>query len=367
MPEWVRKYLIYMIILMIGILTLAVMVLRIEMPDPFLREHSIGVVLAGSADEPGWNRQVFNAVKDHAERSDTQLYYVQKVGIETGSIAAINAFREQRVNTIVLSSPLQPNELYEELNKSFDTEFIGFNPLNRYAINYSGISPRIYQAMFMAGFTAAASSKNGKIGFITGSGDPFSKLNINAFTLGARQARKNMQVYVAFTGSWLDVKAARSVTGRLCDRYGVDVLAYALATDAVAREARLRKVRYIGFLDDSPEKGHTLMLGHISIDFDRLLNQALTKPKHLAVAKAPRFCGFESDCVSFDRYSNTLDPDLVNRLSLYERELKNGYDVFSGRIVDLEGKERCTYGEAIPDQILAGSIDWYVEGVKLVP
>lgn len=366
MPGWLRKYFGLMILLIAIIVGMAVVILRMDVTEPNAPKLTMGLVIPGTAEDLGWNSEMFTAAKSVATKRQSQIIYIQRAGKDV-ALQAIEELRKQDVSPIILGSQFLPAELTDDLASAADTMFIGFTSLSRHVPNYSGLSPRIYQTCFMAGYTAATSSKSGAIGFISGVDGNFSRLNINAFTLGARQARADIRVYATHTGSWYDTKASRQAVAKLVDSHGVDVIAYALATDGPALEARMRHLYYIGFLNDTADKGHVMMLARMNVKFSRLIDLALSGKGLQISGSGPRFCGFENGCVGFDRFSNSLKADLVNRLSLYERELKNGYGIFMDELLDSEGNLRCTEGSVLSDYVLAAEMTWYVSGVTLVP
>ena len=65
-----------------------------------------------------------------------------------------------------------------------------------------------------------------------------------------------------------------------------------------------------------------------------------------------------------------LSPGLTPReeaLVLRARqELLQGYPVFSGNIVDREGRVRCQEGEVIANNSLREKMDWLVKGVEII-
>lgn len=366
MPKWLHKYFGLMIVMGAIIVALTVVVLRIDVTEHDYSRMTMGLVIPGTADDVGWNSEMFDAAKSAAAKRQAQIIFIQRAGRDVAA-QAIDELRKQDVSPIILGSQFLPQELSEEIAAAADTMFVGFTSLSRYAPNYNGLNARIYQGCFMAGYAAAVTSQNGNIGFVSGVESNFSRLNINAFTLGARQAREDVTVYVAHTGSWDDPKAARQAVDKLADGCGADVISYVLATDAPAREARMRHLRYVGFLNDTPDKGHVLMLARIGVKFARLIDLALAGKGLQISGMGPRFCGIENGCVTFDRFSNSLSSDLVNRLSLYERELQNGYGIFVDELRDLDGNVRCAEGSVLSDYVLGSEMTWYVEGVTLVP
>jgi basic membrane protein A len=72
--------------------------------------------------------------------------------------------------------------------------------------------------------------------------------------------------------------------------------------------------------------------------------------------------GLEKDAVGLAFYSSEV-PDSVKTLvnDAIER-IKAGYNMFSGRIVDSNGKVRSEEGETISDEVLRSDMEWLVKG-----
>eukprot|EP00906_Rhabdomonas_costata_P037015 RCo051993 len=82
---------------------------------------------------------------------------------------------------------------------------------------------RLYQPMYLAGYTAGLVSETGVLGVLAPVQIPEIYRQISAWVLGAKAARPNITVHVAWTGSWIDPSLEDFVVAQLLN-FNVDVV-----------------------------------------------------------------------------------------------------------------------------------------------
>ncbi|HZV93937.1 MAG TPA: BMP family ABC transporter substrate-binding protein, partial [Caldimonas sp.] len=92
----------------------------------------------------------------------------------------------------------------------------------RTAPNLATYDARYYEARWLAGYLAGATSKAGIAGYVAGFPVPEVVQGINAFTLGMRAANPKAQVRVIWLGTWFDPTRERDAAQSLID-HGADV------------------------------------------------------------------------------------------------------------------------------------------------
>jgi basic membrane protein A and related proteins len=80
----------------------------------------------------------------------------------------------------------------------------------------------IDECQYISGIVAGHMTKTNKLGFVAAKPIPQVRRNINAFCLGARSVNPKAEVYVLFTGDWLDPSKEADSTKILIDK-GCDV------------------------------------------------------------------------------------------------------------------------------------------------
>lgn len=100
--------------------------------------------------------------------------------------------------------------------------------------------------MYLAGVTAGATSKTGKLGFIGAFQIPQIFRSINAFTLGAQSVNPEATVAVVWTGGWWEPQKEADATNAFADQ-GIDVIAEQVDSPiTIAQTAEKRGVYVIG-------------------------------------------------------------------------------------------------------------------------
>ena len=111
--------------------------------------------------------------------------------------------------------------------------------------------------MYLAGVTAGATSKSGKLGFIGAFQIPQLFRSINAFTLGAQSVNPEATVNVVWTGGWWEPQKEAEAVNAFADE-GIDVIAEQVDSPiTIAQTAEKRGVYIIGkdvnVMDRAPE------------------------------------------------------------------------------------------------------------------
>lgn len=80
------------------------------------------------------------------------------------------------------------------------------------------------ECQYLCGIVAGHTSRTGKLGFIASESIAPMLRSVNAFTLGARAARRDATVHVYFTGDWYLPNREAEIAGRYAGQ-GIDVMA----------------------------------------------------------------------------------------------------------------------------------------------
>ncbi|MDY6322936.1 MAG: BMP family ABC transporter substrate-binding protein [Succinivibrio sp.] len=325
-----------------------------------------GLVLPGTVDSSGWNKSMFEGVSRAVSSAGGRLLYAQGVKAGTGkAVEAVRTLIDRGASTVILGSRDYRDEVSEEISKHPATDFVAFTDfaLRR---NLSSYWVRVYQISYMAGFTAAMMSRTAVLGYVAGEPDSFVNRNINAFAMGARDARADAKIKVVFTHDWESRAKGQEAASRLIDEGGAEVLSYLLYNDSVSQEARRRKVRYVGFLEDPEKYDPGLMLGMINISWEFLADVII---KHRISPVHPskvRWYGIGENMVWLDERSPFLTTEVLNHIRSQEVSFQKGGEIFSGLIKDNLGQVRCKSGEVLSDRTLAEKVDWYAQGVEIL-
>lgn len=325
-----------------------------------------GIVLPGANDSSGWNKSVFDGFAKAVQGVDGRLVFAQDAGSNVERVnTAVKLLIGRGAKTVILAAPGYSAICNSLISSNSATDFAAFADPNS-ARNLSSYWIRIYQVSYIAGYTAAAMSTTGVLGYVAASADPVSLRNINAFAMGAKAVRTDAVVKVIFTGDLYDRQKAAAAADRLIDSGKAEVLAYLLFNDAVSEVAKRRRVKYIGFLEDPDKYDKGLMLGMINVNWERfadlIIKDRLSHVKNHEV----RWYGIEDDIVWFDNRCNYLTTAVQNHIKSFEASFAAGHEIFSGDIKDVDGTYRCRSGEVLSDETLSKAVFWLVDGVEAV-
>ena len=219
------------------------------------------------------------------------------------------------------------------------------------AANYSNYNARFYQARYLAGKLAASMSKTAHLGYVAAMPIPEVLQGINAYTLGAQSVTPDVKVSVVWTNTWYDPGKEVDATNTLIGQ-GCDILTHHTDSTAVPATAESRGVKVISY--------HSAM--------------AKTAPKQLIGAVTRHWVEYYADRIQalygaelhMGRLS-AITPDapkseVEDINAVYTKMEKKEFNVFSGPIVDNEGKVQIPEGKVADDKML-NTMRYFVKGV----
>ena len=175
--------------------------------------------------------------------------------------------------------------------------------------NLAGMDFAFEEGSYLAGMAAAAVSRTGRIGAISGTELPPVKASFVAFEAGARSVNPKVVVIVAYIGNWDDVSAGKEQALAQIGR-GVDVI-FQNADAAglgVIQAARERRVLAIGANANQNGIAPETMLGSVVIDLPHaLLTVAREVHDHTFVPRVISL-GMKDDVVSWVGSSTLARP-----------------------------------------------------------
>ena len=85
-------------------------------------------------------------------------------------------------------------------------------------------APAYYESSYIAGLAAGYLTRTGRLGFLTGFTTPVGQSAFNAYTLGVKEVRPDVQFYVQRLDDFFDEYRDRAATIELVDKYNCDVV-----------------------------------------------------------------------------------------------------------------------------------------------
>lgn len=230
------------------------------------------------------------------------------------------------------------------------------------AANVLNYTARFYEARYMAGILAGATTKTNILGYVAAFPIPEVLQGINAFTRGAQSVNPNIEVRVVWTSSWYDPgkesDATKSLIGQKCD-----VITHHTNSTAVAAACEEAKVPVISYNSAMKKAAPTMLLAGVVHLWDEYYSKRIDaqlagtwKPENL-------WGGAPEHMIDVVEVSDKAPKEAVQKMrEIYDAMEKREFHPFTGPIVTNEGKEVVAAGQTPTDKDLL-SMSWLVKGV----
>lgn len=357
-----RQFIPVIIYLALLALTLA-LVLRFGR-TPEKEVEKIGFITVGDASGTGWSAIHYQGIQKACEALNVELVAKLNVSEEDdSSLEAIEELANEGVRMIILNSSGYTEMIGENLADYPGIAFYNTNPAQD-APNLTTYSSRMYQARYLSGIVAGMQTETGKIGFVAADKRTEVYRGINAFALGVQRVNPEAEVIVGWTSGVTDEEGGRRMAKELIKQEGVDVITYHQhQPDAIeaAEEEGVFSIGYYEPVKDASDKYLTCAMCDWEPLYMNLIEEYL---KGQANTTEYDWLGLEEGVILLTEYSPLVSEETKSQVEKARQEILSGFGVFSGEIIDNQGKERCAEGEAMSDDTLMYNMDWLVEGVR---
>lgn len=231
------------------------------------------------------------------------------------------------------------------------------------APNFNNYNARFYQARYLAGKLAGAMTKNGQLGFVAAVPIPEVLQAINAYTLGAQTVNPNVSVRVVWTNTWYDPGKEADATKSLIGQ-GCDVITHHTNSQAVASTAEQAKVPVISYHAVMKKAAPTMLIGAVTHHWNEYYAKRIQAVLDGTWKVDPLWGGAELHMVRLSAITPNAPKAVVDDINaVYAKMEKKEFHVFSGPVVDNEGKVQIPEGQYATDQQLV-TMNYFVKGVQ---
>lgn len=221
-----------------------------------------------------------------------------------------------------------------------------------------------YEAMYLAGIAAGATSQTGELGFITAFPIPNILASVNAFHLGARSVNPTANTHLVINESWVDPAKEAAAVNALS---AINVDTVTMIVDSpitVVQTAEALGMYSIGFhsdaLRDLAPNGWLTGVAYTWGNYYTAVVQQIRSGQWQASHVRG---GIESDMLQLAAFGPAVSEDARNRIVAARTDVVRGQlQIFQGPITDSEGLERIPEGRAGGLELL-DTTDWLVAGV----
>lgn len=222
---------------------------------------------------------------------------------------------------------------------------------------------RYYEARYLAGMLAGASTKSDVIGYVAGFPIPEVLQGINAFTRGARELNPNATVHVLWTNSWFDPPKETDAANALIAK-GADVLTYHLGSAAVAKATEAAGKKLIAYHSDMrafAPKAQLASVTHHWGGYYTKVAEAVLQNRWKESGLNGSWGGLRSGMVKLEFMSKDVPLQLQKRIEVRKRQLFEGtYHAFTAPVINAEGKTVLKKGKLTDAQLQ--HMDYFVQG-----
>lgn len=322
----------------------------------------VGFVLLSDTADNGWNETHYKGIRAACDSLSVQASLTIDIPEEREPLfKAVNDMIADSLKIIVLTSYSYPILIKDVIEAHPEVTFYGIN-WEYSAPNYKAYFARIYQARYLAGIVAGAMTKTNHVGYVAAMKNIQVYRGLNAFILGVQSVNPKARVYVRWTNSWNEGETEIENANKLIDSSGIDVIGFHQDRAYIIEVAEKRGLYCIGNHVEN-NRFSPKMLSSIAINwgiiYKDFIQDYFQKKDN---ENMDYWIGLEKGAVGLSFYSSEV-PDSVKALvNDAAQKIKDGYNIFSGKIVDSEGKVHSEEGETIGDEILRGDMEWLVKG-----
>ena len=333
-------------------------------PQPKANEPlKVAFMYVSPANEEGWSTQ-----HDIARRA-AEAKFGDKIKVTTVENIPENADAErvlrdlaQQGNKLIFATSFGYMNSVLKVAKEFpDVKFehaTGYKTAENIA-NYSG---RFYEARYLAGKLAGATTKTNILGYVAALPIPEVLQGINAFTLGAKSVNPNVEVRVVWTSAWYDPGKESDATKSLIGQKA-DVITHHTNSSAVAAACEEAKIPVISYNTSMKRAAPTMLLGGVIQIWDSFYEGRIQAVMDGTWKPQSVWGGVPEHMVALVDIAKTTPQSVVDDIkAATEKMEKREFHPFTGPIVDNTGKEVLKAGQVATDSDLL-TMGYLVEGV----
>lgn len=207
----------------------------------------VALVCEGAVNDGGWNSKAYEGLKLIEEELGLEVAFSEKVPV--AEMAQVIRTYARQGYDLIFGHGSQFGEPMASVSPEFpDVTFVPVNAAESGA-NMSGTVFKFGECGYFCGMAAAMVSETGVIGIIPPDDAPNNKADIDTYEQGAKSINPDIEVLVAYTGSWDDLPKAKEAAESLINQ-GADVLqslgdAYAVGVYQACEEAGIHSLGWV--------------------------------------------------------------------------------------------------------------------------
>ena len=365
-------------------------------------DFKVGAIYINSKnDTAGYTFAHHNGITKAMEQlnlnKDTQLFIVDEVPEDKEQVgAAIDTLVGKGVN-IIFGISFDYIDAMEEKAKEYpDVIFSHATGYKSNETNFNNYFGRAYQARYLAGIAAGLKSletKNDNVGYVAAYGTEYAETasGINGFALGVQAVNPNATVYVKSLGAWADEVNESAFATELINSYKCGVISQhcdSAQPQIAAENAGVFGCGYNSDMTSDAPKAHlTAAIWNWDVYYKTAMEAAMqcgTADKFVAtMGTSAYYGGLKENFVDVSPLSENCAPNTDKAIEAVRKMIVDGeWDVFSGVKLSISADGTVTKADAdlkdnagnvivaaggasVEDGVITGTMNYFVEGVKL--
>ncbi len=331
--------------------------------DVYAKEIKVGFIYLSSASDAGWSYAHELGRRSIEKIPEVTTSYVDSVIESDDSYieAVLNRLASNGNNLIFATSYGYSNAVNKVARQYPNVVFMHCSGQMR-SSNVGTYFGRMYQARYLTGLVAGAMTKSNIIGYVAAFPIPEVIRGINAFTLGVQKTNPNAKVFVRWTKDWNDPLKEKIFANELVDN-DADVLTQHQDSPATQVVAKKRGVYSIGYNHDMGAYARKSHLTAAVWNWGALYKNIVQKVSAGKWKSEDVWWGLEKNLVDIAPFGSMVPEKIRQEVLRVKESIKsNNFTVFSGPVLNREGKIRIPKGKQATDEELI-SMNWFVKGV----
>lgn len=228
--------------------------------------------------------------------------------------------------------------------------------------NLATYNIRMYEARYLAGILAGATTKTNVIGYVAPFAIPEVLQGINAFTMGARSVNPKTEVKVVWTNAWYDppkdTDSAKTLLGQ-----GADILTQHTNTAAVASAAEAAGKMVIPYNSNMKSVAPNAQIAAVVLNWGPYYEKKIKQVLNGNWEATPVWGHMKDGYLSLEGISGKVPEEAIKKMEAVKAEMFAGkFHPFTGPIITNEGVEKAKAGQVLTDDELQ-NMNYYVQGV----
>lgn len=295
-------------------------------PAPAAQKLKVAVVFPGTINDKGFNQAAYEGLMMIKEEFDAETAFSENTPVANFE-QVYRDFADQGFD-VIIGHGTEFGDVALKVAPGYpNIKFIVDSNPEVHAANVSGITGKSWEAAYLCGVVAGLMTKTGKIGGIAGFDFPILVSQMEAYKLGAKSVRPDVQATIVYIGSFEDVSKAKEATLAQASA-GVDVVFHIAdaAGPGIIQAAQEKGIWAIGWGLDQNALAPKTVLTSMLFSGDRLLVMDVQKVVDGTWTGDVRLYGLETGVVDIADFHGLVPDDVVTQV----RQIKQ--DIIDGKI-----------------------------------